>query len=251
LLDNATIGLAVNYGQSTVNSDNANTTATDLDNYGLNFYGTYDLGQRTFVSGQAGYAYNKITSDRHNSDLAGGAAQGRTNSDQYSAKLDLGRDYSAGGNEIADGWDLMPVTLTPDISAAYTYLNTAGYTETGAAPLVVSGNSQSFLNLGLGGTIAWKIKDANDASVLKPALHVGYAYEAVGDRIQTTSSFVGDPAATAFTATGASPARSTFDVGARVVYTTAASWDFSANYDFQAKQSYTSNSGELRATVHF
>ncbi len=107
------------------------------------------------------------------------------------------------------------------------------------------------LDLGFGGTASWKLKANVDGSVIKPSLHAGYAYDAVGDKVQTSSSFAGDPAANIFTSTGASPARSIFDAGAKVIYTTTANWDFSANYDFQAKQSYTSHTGEVRATAHF
>ncbi len=242
ILDKAIIGFALNYGQATANSDNANTTATNLGNYGLTLYGTYDLGQKMFVNGQAGYAYNTITTDRHNADLAGNTAHGSTSSDQFSAKVDAGRDYPQAGG----------LTLTPDVSAAYTYLNTAGYTETGAggADNVVGSDSVNVFDLGVGATASWKFKAPDEASV-KPSLHAGYAYDLVGDKVQTTSSFAGDPAATTFVTSGASPARSIFDLGAKVVYSTKANWDFSANYDFQGKQNYTSNTGEVRATAHF
>ncbi len=82
LMNNVILGVAVNYGQSTINSSNANTTETDLNSYGLNFYGTYDLGRRMFVDGQAGYAYNTVDTHRHNANLAGATANGSTHSDQ-------------------------------------------------------------------------------------------------------------------------------------------------------------------------
>jgi len=244
LMNKSIVGFALNYGHSIVNSSNANTTATDVGNYGLNVYGTYDLGQKMFASAQAGYAYNTVDSDRHNADLVGGTAHGSTTSDQYSAKVGLGRDYPVDGG----------MTLTPTATAGYTYLSTAGYTETGAAVgsnLVVGSNSQNALDLGVGLKAGWKLKAGDDGSVIKPALHVGYAYAAIDDKVQTSASFSGDPAATTFTTTGASPGRNIFDVGANVVFATAANWDFSANYDLQLKQAYSSNTGELRATAHF
>ncbi len=240
LLDKAIIGVAVNYGHSKVDSDNVNTTTTDIGNYGINFYGTYDLGQKMFVNGQAGYAYNTVDSTRHNVGLAGVNATGSTHSDEFDARTDVGRDCPVWRRHDA---------LTPDVSAAYTYLNTAGYTETGSgANLTVGSNSQNALNLGIGGTASWKIK--SDDNVVKPSLHAGYAYDVVGDRISTTSSFVGAPGVN-FITNGASPQRSTFDLGAKLVYTTQANWDFSASYDFQAKSDYTANTGEVRATAHF
>ncbi|MBI3440215.1 MAG: autotransporter domain-containing protein, partial [Proteobacteria bacterium] len=243
LMNDGILGFAINYGRTSIDSQNANTTTTDLNNYGFNFYGAYKFDQQTFVNGQAGYAYNTIDSDRHNADLAGATAHGSTHSDQYSAKLSLGRDYPSDHG----------LTLTPMVSAAYTDLNTAGYAETGAggADLVVGSNSQNVFDLGIGANVGWKLKNNVTGAVMNPALHVGYAYDLVGDKVQATSSFSGDPAATAFTTTGTSPARSIFDAGANVVYMTPANWEFSANYDFQYKQDYTSHTGEVRATSHF
>ncbi len=239
LLNKAIVGVAVNYGHSIVNSENANTTATDIGNYGINLYGTYDLGQKMFVNGQAGYAYNTIDTTRHNVALAGVNANGSTSSDEFDARADVGRDYP-----VSHG-----ATLTPDVSADYTYLNTRGYTETGSgANLVVGSNSQNALNLGVGGTASWKLK--SDGNVVKPSLHAGYAYDVIGDKLQTTSSFTGAPGVN-FITNGASPQRSTFDLGAKVVYTTQANWDFSGIYDFQVKQGFTANTGEVRATAHF
>lgn len=250
--DEGIFGIAFNYGHAAINSDNANTTLTDLGNYGVNTYATIHFGPTVFMNGQLGYAYNTIDSYRHNADLAGDTADGKTHSNQYSSKIDMGRDYSAGGNMINNNWELNPMTLTPEASIAYTYLHTQGYTESGAggADNTVASNNQNVLALGIGGTVAWKIR-SDDGSVVKPSLHAGYAYDAVDTRVQTASSFAGDPAANIFTTTGASPSRNIFDAGAKIVYMSMADWDFSANYDFQFKQDYTSNTGELRATTHF
>ncbi len=237
------VGFALNYGQSWIDSHNANTTRTTMDNYGGNFYGTYKMPENTFVNGQLGYAYNTLTSDRHNADLAGDTAVGKTHSDQYTARAALGRNYAMSGG----------MTLTPLASVNYTYLKTAGYTETGAgaSDLTVKGNDQNVLDLGLGVNARWKIKADDQGDIVKPGVHAGYTYSAIDDKVQTSSSFTGDPANTLFTTTGASPARNTFDLGANVVYATVSNWDFSANYDFQYKSDYTSHTGELRATLHF
>lgn len=250
--DEGIFGIALNYGHAAINSDNANTTLTDLGNYGVNTYATIHFGPTVFMNGQLGYAYNTIDSYRHNADLTGDTANGSTHSNQYSSKIDMGRDYSAGGNMINNNWQLDPMTLTPDASIAYTYLRTQGYVESGAggSDNTVAGNDQNVLALGIGGTMAWKIR-SDDGSVVKPSLHAGYAYDAIDTRVQTVSSFVGDPAANIFTTTGASPSRNIFDAGAKLVYMSMANWDFSANYDFQFKEDYTSNTGELRATTHF
>jgi len=240
LLDRTVLGVAFNYGHSKVDSNDATNTHTGLDNYGVDLYGTYDLGNKFFVAGQAGYAYNKESTDRYNVGGLGVTATGDTHSDEWTARADLGRNYPMDGG----------LTLTPDVSANYGYLNTQGYSETGAgtADLNVNSNDQNLLALGIGGTATWKIKD--DENVFKPSIHAGYAYNAIDDKVQETSSFAGDPGVS-FITEGASPGRNVFDVGAKLVYETKANWDVSATYDFQAKESYTSHTGEVRATAHF
>jgi outer membrane autotransporter protein len=176
----------------------------------------------------------------------GGAAidaDSSTHSDQYDAKVMFGRDYDVDYGTI----------ITPDVSMAYTYLNTQGYTETGSASnLTVASNSQSNLDLGIGAKIAWKLKNP-DGSLMKPALHAGYSYAAVDSRIDTTASFTGaipanDPT---FVTEGPTPERSRFDVGAGITYMTTANWDLTANYNYEYRTDYTSNTGTLRATAHF
>src|ERR1019366_124191 len=108
---------------------------------------------------------------------------------QYMAKIGAGRDFAQDRG----------LTLTPTVSAAYTHLSTKGYTETGAGGLdnVVSSNGLNGLKLGGGLHAGWNYKNT-DGSTLKPAIHVGYAYDALNDRVSTTSSFTGDAAGTAF-----------------------------------------------------
>lgn len=245
LVDDGVIGFAISYGNAQVDSDNLNTTATDVDSYGFTLYGTKTLQDKMFVDGQLGYAYNDIDSVRHNVGGPGSGinANGGTHSDQFSAKAELGRDYAVDYGTI----------LTPTVSAAYTYLNTAGYTETGSgANLVVHENDVQALNLGIGVKAAWKLKNS-DGSLMKPTLRVGYAYDAIGDDIEITSNFAGAAAGTnpSFVTNGADPARSAFNAGAGFTYMTTANWDFSANYNYTGKEDYSAHTGTVRLTSHF
>jgi outer membrane autotransporter protein len=242
LISNGVIGLAFNYGNTEVDSDNVNTTSTDVDNYGVTLYSNVDLGQQMFFNGQIGYAYNDIEIVRHDVGGAGlASANGDTDSSQYSARLALGRDYAAGNGAI----------LTPVVSAAYTHLETEGYTETGSlADLTVADEDADVFNLGVAVNAGWNLKNS-DGSTTKPSVHVGYTYDAVGDRVQTTSSFAGDPAAATFVTQGADPARSTFNAGAGITWMTTANWDLSAAYDYQAKEDFDAHNGMVRATAQF
>jgi len=242
IISGGIIGVSFNYGKTDADSKNANTTATDIDSYGVNLYTSHDLGSQIFLNGQLGYAYNNIETARHNSTGPGSGttAKGDTNSDQISAKVAIGRDYSTDYG----------MTVTPTLSAAYTHLNTDGYTETGAGALRVGDDKLNNLKLGFGLDTVWNLKNS-DGSAMKPMIRVGYGYNAINDAVEISSSFVGDAAATAFASKGAKPARSNFNAGVGLAYVTVADWDLSANYDYTFRTDYDAHSGTIRATSRF
>lgn len=243
MFTNGVLGFSFNYGKTNADSKNANTTDTDVDNYGFNLYGSYDAGRDYFVNGQIGYAYNDIDMARHNATGPGlgVTARANTNSDQWSAKVAVGRDFAADRG----------MTLTPSAALSYTRLSTDGYTETGAgaANLVVGSDTLNVAKLGIGATAAWNMKNT-DGSTMKPALRVGYAYQLTNDRAETTSFFSALPA-NAFRTQAAEPDRSEFNVGGGLTYMTTANWDLSANYDYTYKANYDAHAGVIRATSHF
>jgi uncharacterized protein with beta-barrel porin domain len=242
VFNNGVFGLSFNLGKTTADADNATTTSTDVDSYGLNLYTSYDLGEDVFFNGQFGYAYNKIISDRHNVVNPGDAANADYSSNQFSTKIAVGTDYPVDYS----------TTLTPSISADYTHLATGGYTETGIgnAGLDVSSASMNILKLGVGVNTAWNLIN-RDGSMLKPSLRVGYTYNMINDKVETTSSFIGDATGATFTTTGPDPDRSAFNLGGGLTYMTNANWDLSGNYDYTYKTNYTAHSGVLRATARF
>ncbi len=246
--DRASVGFAVNYGRTIVRSENVNTTTTTLDNIGVHLYGNVDSWWKMFVDGQVGYAYNKIASERHNIGLLNDTAQADYQSNQYMAKIALGRNFAATGG----------MTLTPSASAAYTRLDTAGYieSEAGGASLIVAPSAISSLDLGGRLQAAWRLKYAGmggynmpSDDVIKPSLHVGYYYDAIGDTIEHTATFVGG--GSSFTATGSKPAQGRLNAGAGLSFTTSSDWGLSANYDYDYKTGYNAHSGVVRLISYF
>ena len=239
---NGEIGIALNYGLTNVESKNANSTSTEMRNYGINFYGNLDLGQKTFVTGQVGYAYNKISSERYNVGGVGGlTADSNYHGDQFSMKADVGRNYMTDYG----------ITITPSLSAAYTFLCTPDYTETGAgaANLFVDSNKLNFLNLGIGINASWKLKNSN-GSMIKPLVHASFSYDAISDEVGTIASFIDLPNSS-FKTNGAESVRSSIDIGTGFTYSTLANWDILATYDYTYKADYAAHSGVLRAISKF
>jgi outer membrane autotransporter protein len=244
MLNDGVLGLVFNYGRSTADSSNANTTSTDVDNYGIGIYGSHDVGNQVFVNGQVGYAFNNINSVRHNVGAPGNGlvANADYDSSLWSAKLAVGRDYAMDHG----------LTLTPSAFASYMNLENDAYNETGTAGgglLNVNSNSVDNFDIGVGLNAGWKFKNA-DGSAMKPSLHANYTYTATDNALQTTAVFQG-AVNNAFTTAGPNPSRSAFNVGGGVVYATTANWDLSANYDYTWKEQYGAHNGSLRATTHF
>ena len=78
----------------------------------------------------------------------------------------------------------------------------------------------------------------------------GYVVDhVVGDEVATTSRFTGGGAS--FNTTGASPAQSTFNIGAALNVTTDEALEFGVNYDFAVKSDYTAHSGFLRLAKRY
>ena len=240
IISNGVLGVAVNYGVVNADSENASTTDTEIDSYGLTLYGSMDLSQDMFVEGQVGYTHNEVETTRNACGGAGLVCNGDTESAQYSAKLALGRDYAAHKS----------MKVTPRVYAAYVNVDTDGYTETGTGTkLTVQDADVAALDLGLDLTAAWDIQ-ARDG-IMQPSFHAGYAYDVIGDEVETTSTFATIVSPTAFRTTGAEAAQSKFNVGMGFTYETNADWDVSAKYDAVFKEDYYAHNGTVRFSTRF
>jgi len=238
IIDGGVVGVAFNYGRTNADSNNVDNTSTDVNSYGFNVYGHMPIQDKMFIDAQTGYTYNDMQIDRRNTG-AGLTANGNTSANQYSAKLALGRDYATSNG----------VKLTPTVFTDYNAVDTQSYTETGSGALLTVG-SQTFrtLELGVNGKASWETKN-HDGSMLRPEIHVGYAYDTIGDKIDVNSTFVGGSGA--FKTNGIEPSRSKFNAGLGFVYSSPENWDVSARYNYVYKTDYESHNGTIRLTSHF
>lgn len=242
IVDGGVVGLAFSYGDTSVDSENANTTDTEVDTYQVTLYGDYDLDEQTYINGMIGYAWGEADTTRHNvGGVSGLTANGNFDSNQFIAQAELGRDYNYGDN----------MTLTPNVLAHYSYYNADDYTETGAggANLAVDNKDLNVFELGLGVDASWLFENA-DGSLVEPEVRVGVRYDLIGDEVETTSAFTGAPTVS-FNTQGFDPAQTTFNIGAGVKYYSTDNWDLTANYDFEVKEDYDSHAAFLRAAYKF
>ena len=234
-------GLAFTYADTEVDSNNVNSTNTEIDTYQIALYADYKWDAQTYVNGIVGYGFNDADQTRHNvGTIAGLSANSDFDTDQFFAKLETGRDY-----EMNNG-----TTLTPFALANFSYLDTEGYTETGAgtANLTVDTDDQYIFELGLGLEASW-LHELEDGSYLKPSLVAGYRYDLADDEVEATSTFTGG--GVAFQTEGFDPQNHTFNVGAGLTFYTTANWELSADYNYELKEDYDSHNGFVRAAYRF
>jgi outer membrane autotransporter protein len=132
----------------------------------------------------------------------------------------------------------------------YSYYDAQDYTETGAggANLNVDQDSLSMLEVGAGLETGWDLK-SKDGTSFSPELRAGYRYDLIGDNFNAASNFTGGGGS--FNTQGVDPTRGTLSLGGGLTYYTISDWELSANYEFEHKTDYNSNSGFLRAAYQF
>lgn len=241
LVENWVWGLAFAYSDTDVDSDGVNQTNTDIDSYQVSLYTSYDLDDRTYIAGQAGYVWGDNEQTRSNvGGITGLTADADYDSDVIFAGLEAGRRYLVGGNTV----------LTPKALVNYQHYDADGYTETGAGGLnlTTSGEEIDLFEIGVGVDASWDYQQA-DGSFLQPKIGVGVRHDLIGDEYQTTSTFGAGGAS--FQTEGFDPAQTTFNVSADVTYFSTTNWELSAGYDFEIKSDYDSHAGTLKAAYKF
>ena len=242
---NLRVGAAFSYGKTDVDSDGANQTATDIDSYQATIYGEYSLEKNYFVTGNVSYTYNDIDQVRYN---VGGAntASANYSSDQYGIAASFGRDILIDKPRFKRAF-----VLTPQLNAAYTYVDVESYDEVGAGGLSlsnVSNEALEHLDLGVSVDAEWTFVHDN-GGFIKPSLNAGYSYAFVNDNVATTAEFSGGGAS--FETEGFEPGRNTINLGAGVSYDAPNNWTFTSAYDFESKSDYEAHSGLVKANYKF
>lgn len=233
LIENGTLGVALSYADTEVDSDAA--TNIDVDSYQFSIYGDYAIDDRTFVNGLLAYTLHEnetaITS-------AGGTRNGDFDANQYTVFVEVGRDYEGGEN----------LTLTPSVLAHWSHYDADSYTETGAAAQRVDSDALNVFEIGVGVDAAWMYSNA-DGSYVQPKLSAGYRYDIADEQIETNATFSAGGAS--FKTEGFDPQQHTVDLGASVTYYTTDNWELTADYNFELKGDYTGHNGTLRAAYKF
>lgn len=229
--DTTTLGVAYSYLNSNIHSDLGNKT--DVEGHALSLYGNWSL-QNWFADASLSYGHNDNDSKRH---IAGTTAKGSYDSNVWSAS-------------VIGGYSFKPsqaVVIEPRVAARYSNVRMDGYDEKGSsASLSTRSQRYEVGELGAGVRLAGHLPMG--AGSLQPEATLMAYHDLMGDRVAQTSSFVAG--GSAFTVTGASVARDSYEASVGVNYQVS---DFTvgASYTRQARSGFDADGVMLKARYAF
>jgi len=235
---NLTGGLSFSYAATTVNSDSS-ANKTLIDSYQATGYGSYKFGHN-FLDGMVSVAYNNYDGVRN---ISVGGVEEKAKADywgiQSSIKAELGREI-----RFDNG-----VTMTPSVSLQYNHLSINNYTETEADTANLNVDNQKYDSLFL--TLKSKFSRSFDikAGTMAPEVHIGYMYEALDEKVLTTSTFTGGGGS--FKTTGFDPANHSLLAGVGFSFLHNNNYGVTGIYDMERKQDYISHSFLIKGEVKF
>lgn len=229
--DTTILGVAYSYLNSNLHSDLGNKT--DVEGHALSLYGNWSL-QNWFADASLSYGHNDNDSKRH---IAGTTAKGSYDSNVLSAS-------------VIGGYSFKPsqaVVIEPRVAARYSNVRMDGYDEKGSsASLSTRSQRYEVGELGAGVRLAGHLPMG--AGSLQPEATLMAYHDLMGDRVAQTSSFVAG--GSAFTVTGASVARDSYEASVGVNYQVS---DFTvgASYTRQARSGFDADGVMLKARYAF
>lgn len=227
-----TVGFALSYADSNVDSDDSANTETEIDTYQLTLYGEHDLGNDTYVSGQLGYAFSE-------NEVTRTSPTTRTfdyDADQFIVSGEVGRSY-----ELQNGLKVIP-------HAGLNYMHYEGdsYTDTGTG-LVAELDGMDVLEAEVGVKLEHTSVNA-DGSVFKPYASAEFGYDFIGDEVEATGRF---GSGANFTTEGFDSQDERLTVGTGFTFSVNEDWDFSADYAYEYKEDFSSHSGLVEMSYNF
>lgn len=231
LNDSTTVGVAYSYLNSNIHSDLG--TKTDVQGHALSLYGNWSL-QNWFVDGSLSYGHNDNDSKRR---VAGTTAKGSYDSNVLSASVLGGYSF-----KLSDA-----AVIEPRVAARYSNVRMDSFTEKGSSAALSTGSQRYEVGeLGAGVRLAGNFPLATGS--LQPEATLMAYHDLMGDRVAQTSSFV--LGGSAFTVTGASVARDSYEASLGLNYQVSA-LTVGASYTRQARSGFDADGVMVKARYAF
>ncbi len=240
VIEGGILGLAINFGQTTITSDADNGFETEIQNYGFSVYSNYTFDNAVFLNAQFGASLNDITGHRFDVGGVGNTATATYDNMQLVAKASFGRDTNVFGG-----------VTTTSLFASTAGIETSGYTETGGgggANLTVGDQSNQSLKVGANLKQSWVLMSKRGA-LFQPHVNLGYSYELNDDPVSTEVAFVGG--GSTFTIEGQEIDPNTLNLGMGATYVDMNNWELSGAFDYSYREGYSSYTSLMKATSYF
>jgi autotransporter family porin len=239
-------GLAFSYAHTDVDSDST-ASGTQINSFQVAGYGTYEHGSY-FVDSMILLGYNNYNGTR---DIKVGSVNRRARAKydgiQSSIMAELGREFRLGND----------VEITPSLALQYNHVFIDSYKESGADASNLDVDSQNFDSLYL--TLKSKFSRTYEidagiftnvgAGTLTPEFHIGYMYEALNEKVSTTSRF--SSGGGSFKTTGFDPANHSILTGVGVTFANQDHFELKVAYDMETKADYISHTALIQGEWKF
>ncbi len=225
------VSLMAGYGRGNLHT-NRNRDDVDSDSATVSVGAVY-APQPFYLLGNVGYGYNDYDTNRN---INFGTINRVAEADYDSHGL-------LGYLELGIVGDFGPWIVTPKVTAQYLYLDTQGFTETGAgaAGLNVAGDESSSLRVGAGVSIS-RVMELDSGDSLIPELSVHYYHEALDNDRPVLASF-GGAGGNTFTSQGATLGREFVEAGLGMTLIGTQNVDFGVRYDIQISDEHVAHQG--------
>lgn len=151
LTQDSIVGVSLSYHRTDTNLANS-AGGIDVDHYGLGMYASKTWPSQYYVDGTVSYTLSDLSTVRN---VVGGQANGKTDSHEWAASLNVGRDFKSKG-----------LTFGPYIGARYTSTTVDPYRETGTLPVNVAQQEVEGWAMEAGGRVSKEIPTSSGVVVL-------------------------------------------------------------------------------------
>jgi outer membrane autotransporter protein len=234
--ERTTVGLAISYADSQVNSTGIENNKMAIDSYQISSYVSFNEDDY-YLDALVSYARNEYDGRRN---LFGGlTANADYTGDQYGVRARGGYPFV-----LASG-----VHVTPNTSVEFSYLKEEGYQEDGAgnSGLDIGSQSLTALVLAAGVKVAYPFTTESDTTWM-PDFHIEVRRDFIGDEVELDTNFVGVGGA-GFSTNGASVEQTAYKAGIGLRAWSQSSLSFMFRYDYTYKEDY--NSHAVAGTIRY
>ncbi len=231
-----TVGIAGIYANSAIKSSDSNKK-TNINSYQINLYSGHNF-EKFFINNLIGFGINEYNSNRSIS-AAGVISNAKYHGQNYVLRSEIGTHQKLENDFV----------LTPSLMITAARNSIDDYDENGAGTLNlhVKNNSTNFLEGRLGSILSknFKYKDG----LLTPNISASYGYDFIGKSQKATANFIGQNAT--FTSSAAKIAQGSLRIGAGLKFYSKDNFSLSADYFFEHRNKFNSNTGLIRGKYNF